>query len=176
MSFETRFTEEEQVLLSSMPTLIGSTMAFAEGSGIGGIKEMVASAKGVMNGANDFAGNEIIMGILPNVNNRDEAMDKAREMRSHLKEKMNSYQARSRAELREQVMNDLQKVNELLAAKASPQEATEYKTWVLNIAESVAKSAKEGDILGFGGKQISEKETELFAAIAKTLQVDRNMA
>ena len=56
-----------------------------------------------------------------------------------------------------------------MIAKATPDEADQYKTWILDIAEDVAKSASEGGFLGFGGTQISEVEIALFADMALAL-------
>ena len=54
MSISDRFTEEEIFLLSTTPSLIGSAMAFAEGSGLGTVKEMFSSAKSVMAGIKQY--------------------------------------------------------------------------------------------------------------------------
>jgi hypothetical protein len=74
MSFEQRFNEDEQLMLSSLPTLVGSVMSLVEGSGLATVKELISSATSVMSGSRDFASNEIISGVLPNMTNRDEAM------------------------------------------------------------------------------------------------------
>jgi hypothetical protein len=39
----------------------------------------------------------------------------------------------------------------------------------MSIAENVAKAAKEGGILGFGGTRISAAEKEAFAQIAEAI-------
>ncbi|ULQ55214.1 hypothetical protein KJS94_11230 [Flavihumibacter rivuli] len=175
MAFENRFSEEEQVLLSSLPTLVGSVMSFAAGSGLGTIKEMFSSAKSYMAGAADFSGNEIITGILPNMNDRDGAMQEARDLKAKIQSHFKGYEAKSKEELRQHVLDDCRKVNEILSQKANLQEAEEYKKWTLNIAENVAKAASEGGFLGFGGTQVSEGEINLFDEIATALNVSRKL-
>jgi len=175
MSFENKFSEQEQVLLTSLPTLAGSVMSLAEGSGLGTISEMMSSAKTMLSGAKDFSTNEIITAILPNMENRDEAMTKAKELREKIKSHLQSYQVKSKDELRQRVIEDCKTVNELLSSKADPKEAEEYKKWVLNIAEDVSKAAKEGGFLGFGGTQVSEGETKLFDEISAALNVKRSL-
>ena len=78
MSFQDRFNEQEQLLLASTPTLIGSAMAFAESSGLATVKEMMESAKSYMAGLKAYPNNEIIQGILPNLEDRKEAMAQAK--------------------------------------------------------------------------------------------------
>ena len=64
------------------------------------------------------------------------------------------------------------KLADLLAKKASTEEAAEYKAWAMSVAENVAKAAKEGGFLGFGGEQVSAGEKTLFAELASTLGAD----
>lgn len=175
MSFEQRFTEDEQVMLSTLPTLVGSVMSFASGSGLGTVKELFSSARAVMAGREQYASNEIITGILPPEGKSDEAMDRARALRMKLQEELKARDVDSREELRAFVIDTCRKVNELLAAKASPSEANEFKTWTLDIAENVARAASEGGFLGIGGTQVSDNEKSLFDELASALGVDRKV-
>jgi hypothetical protein len=58
----------------------------------------------------------------------------------------------------------LQRTSDLLEKKATPEEATEMKLWLAQIAQKTAEATKEGGFLGFGGTLVSEEEK---AAIAK---------
>jgi hypothetical protein len=175
MSLENRFSPEEQVLLSSIPALAGSVMSMAEGSGLGTISEMYTSVRTMMDGTKEFAGNEIIRSILPDLENKETAMDQAKAMQEKIKSHLLGYQAKSRDELKQHVLDDCKKTVEILEAKATPEEAQGYKNWVLNIAERVAKAAKEGGFLGFGGTQVSGNESQLFDTLAAALKVDRKI-
>ena len=57
-----------------------------------------------------------------------------------------------------------------IAAK-SPQEAQEFKGWLMSIARGAAEAAKEGGFLGFGGTQVSEKETSALSQLSAALGV-----
>jgi hypothetical protein len=175
MAFQERFTEEEQVLLSSLPTLIGSVMSFASGSGLGTVKELMSSARTVMSGATEFPSNEIITGVVPSQSNLDEGMARAKELRVKLQEQLKAHEVDSREELRQFVVDTCKKANELLVAKASPGEAEEFKIWTLNIAENVAKAASEGGFLGIGGTQVSDGEKTLFDEVASAFGVNRSL-
>jgi hypothetical protein len=102
-------------------------------------------------------------------------MDRARALRFKLQEQLKAREVDSREELRTYVIDACKRVNELLAAKASPSEANEFKTWTLNIAENVARAATEGGFLGIGGTEVSEGEKKLFADLSEALQVNRSL-
>ena len=58
----------------------------------------------------------------------------------------------------------LERTSEVLGKKATPEEATEMKQWLAQIAQKTAEATKEGGFLGFGGTLVSDEEK---AAIAK---------
>jgi hypothetical protein len=57
-----------------------------------------------------------------------------------------------------------------VAAK-SPQEAQEFRAWLMSIARGAAEAAKEGGFLGFGGTQVSEKEQSALSQLSAALGV-----
>jgi hypothetical protein len=59
----------------------------------------------------------------------------------------------------------------VLGAKASPDEVSQYRQWLYAIAEKVAKAAKEGGFLGFGGTQVSEGEQKFLNELQTALQI-----
>jgi hypothetical protein len=175
MTFEQRFSEEEQVLISSLPTLIGTVMSFASGSGLGTVKELMSSARSVMEGTSRFPDNGIIAGVVPSITNKDEGIEKARELRKKLQDELKAHEVDSREDLRAYVIDSSKKVRTLLEAKASPEESQQFRTWILDIAENVAKAASEGGFFGFGGTQVSEGEKQLFNELASSLGINRQM-
>ncbi len=60
----------------------------------------------------------------------------------------------------------------IVAAKA-PDESAAYNAFLMDIANRVANSAKEGSTLGFGGTKVSEGEAKALADIAAALGVSR---
>ena len=175
MSLESRFSEEEIFLLATTPTQIGTVMAFSEGSGLGTIKEMFANSKSYLNGLKEYPNNEIITGVLPSVTDMKEAMSKAKEMRTKAVERLKEQGITSSEQLREQLLKDSTAVAEILSAKATPEEAAEYKEWAMGIAKNVAYAAKEGGFLGIGGTRVSDGEKDAFAAIATALGISDNL-
>lgn len=176
MTFETRFTEEEQVLLSSLPAMFGSAMTFAADSGMATIKEMIASSRTMLDGSKNFADNEIITGILPSMTSMKDALSEAKGLREKLQAHLANQNVTDKAQMVSLVIEDAKKINDLLIAKATLDEANQYKNWVLDIAEDVAKSASEGGFLGFGGTQISDGEKAIFGDMALALNSTRTLS
>lgn len=58
-----------------------------------------------------------------------------------------------------------------LDASATPEEGAQLKQWLYGVGDAVAKAAKEGDFLGFGGTQVSDAETAVLAEIKTALGI-----
>jgi len=176
MSLQERFTEEEIFLLTNTPTMIGTVMSFAEGSGLGTVKELLASSKTFIGGLKAYPDNAIITGVLPAVGEFKEAMSKAKEMRQKSIDRLKERKIVSGEMLQEQLIDDAKAVSSLLAEKATGAEAAEYKEWAMSVAENVAKAAKEGGFLGIGGTRISNGEISAFTKIAEALGTSTNIS
>jgi hypothetical protein len=72
-------------------------------------------------------------------------------------------------QLREQALKRLREAVELVENKAEPDEAAEYKRFVLALADTVAHAHREGGFLGIGGKDVSEQEQSALDEIAATV-------
>ena len=58
----------------------------------------------------------------------------------------------------EQVLEELNAVQDIVAAKATPDEAAAFGGWLIAAAQAAADAAKEGGFLGFHAQQVSERE------------------
>jgi hypothetical protein len=63
----------------------------------------------------------------------------------------------------------LKRTSDLLAQKATPEEAAEYKEWLVKVAQATAEASKEGGFLGFGGTLVSDEEKVALAAVNTAL-------
>ncbi|MDP8905135.1 MAG: hypothetical protein M3N29_07450 [Chloroflexota bacterium] len=59
----------------------------------------------------------------------------------------------------------------LLAVHPDEQQAREVRLWLLEVARTVAAAAKEGGVLGIGGREVSKPEQETLMSIADALGV-----
>ena len=66
-------------------------------------------------------------------------------------------------------LNALKRAATVLRAKATPEEAGEFKQWLTAIAQQTAEAAKEGGFLGAGGVLVSDQEMTALAAIRSVL-------
>ena len=169
MSFDERFTQPEQQLLATTPIMVGSAMAFAESSGLGTVKELFASAKTYIDGLETYPGNEIIQGVLPHLDDRKQAKAQIKSLRENAVARLKENGIDSPEKIRALLLEDSESVASLLAEKASVGEASEYREWAMAIAANVARAAREGGFLGFGGTRVSEGEKKLFGEIADAL-------
>jgi len=176
MSINTKFTEEEQFTLTNTPYIVGAAMVFSGGSGLGTIKELYSNAKSFLEGAKKFPNNEIIASILPNMEDWKEVKEQTKKFQEKSKEIFKEKGITSPEKMQEYAVEEVAKVSKLLQEKATADEAKEYKEWMLSIAENVAKAAKEGGFLGFGGERVSGGEKEFYAKVAKQLGMNTNLA
>ena len=71
----------------------------------------------------------------------------------------------------QQVLEELKAVNELLTAKATPEEAEAFRGWLLDAAQAAANAGKEGGFLGFGAEQVSAGERQMLEQVRAVLGI-----
>jgi hypothetical protein len=74
-----------------------------------------------------------------------------------------------RDQLREQLPQRLTEATRLVGEKGTPEEADEYRDFILRVADVVAHAHKEGGVLGIGGKEVSEAEQAALDELRRTL-------
>jgi hypothetical protein len=65
----------------------------------------------------------------------------------------------------------LRRTSALLSTKATPEEASEVKAWLVKIAQATAEAAKEGGFLGFGGVAVSDQEKSALGMVEAALSL-----
>jgi len=71
----------------------------------------------------------------------------------------------------QQVLEELRGVNELVTAKATPEEAEAFRRWLVAAAQAAADAAKEGGFMGFGAEQVSAGEKQMLEQVRAALWV-----
>ena len=69
----------------------------------------------------------------------------------------------------QQILEELRGVNELVTAKATPQEAEAFRRWLVAAAQAAADAAKEGGFMGFGAEQVSAGEQRMLDQLRAAL-------
>jgi hypothetical protein len=72
----------------------------------------------------------------------------------------------------EQVLDEIGRVNQILTAKASREEAAAFRAWLMQAAQDAADAAKEGGFLGFGAEQVSAGEQDMLGRLRTTLGLE----
>jgi len=65
----------------------------------------------------------------------------------------------------DQVIEELQSVHSLVAAKSDPEEAAAFGRWMVASAQAAADAAKEGGFMGFGAEQVSQREKDMLERV-----------
>jgi hypothetical protein len=71
----------------------------------------------------------------------------------------------------QQVLEELKGVNQLVTAKATPEEAEAFRRWLLAAAQAAADAGKEGGFMGFGGEQVSAGEQRMLDQVRAALEM-----
>ena len=71
----------------------------------------------------------------------------------------------------QQVLEELRAVNELVTAKATPQEAEAFRRWLVASAQAAADAAKGGGFMGFGAERVSAGEQRMLEQVRAAVGV-----
>ena len=74
--------------------------------------------------------------------------------------------------VRQEVIDELRRVNEILSAKATPEEAASFRIWLIQAAQNAANAAKEGGFFGILAVQVSKREEAMLAELRDILDVE----
>jgi broad specificity phosphatase PhoE len=73
---------------------------------------------------------------------------------------------------RAMILDELKEANRIVSEKATPEEVSAYRAWLMNSARNAAEAAKEGGFFGIGAVQVSEGEAALLAQLDQMLGQD----
>jgi hypothetical protein len=159
MSTKTDYTDQEWASLLRAPILAGMAISIADPGGpIEVAKELMGTLRAVTAPQSQ---NELVTTV-------------SREIVALAKQRKNPAEdfKPSGPAPGEQILDEIRRVNDLLAAKATLEEADAFRTWLMTVAREAADSAKEGGFLGFGAEQVSSGEREMLSRLRATLGVD----
>jgi hypothetical protein len=159
MTKKADYTVEEWAALSRAPLLAGMAISVADPGGpIELTKESLATLRSIRTPPGDA---ELLTAVSQDVQARLAEHEKP------LKE----IDLKSR-HAREQIVEELKRVNPILDEKATPEEAAGFREWLLHTAEEAAKAAKEGGFFGIGAVQVSEREAAMLVRIRSVLGME----
>ena len=68
-----------------------------------------------------------------------------------------------------QILDELKAANEIVTAKATPDEAAAFRVWMTTVAQAAADAAKEGGFMGFHAERVSDGERAMMTKVAEAL-------
>ena len=157
MTSKADFTEEEWVRIRRAPFVAGLAISIADPGGpIELAKETIATLKAASTPPSQ---EELLVAVSQDiqsmVNQKQNPMAGFKPDRSALAGKM--------------ILDELAGVNEILTAKATPEEADAFRRWLLAAAQAAADGAKEGGFMGFGAELVSQGEQRMLGELRAAL-------
>ena len=157
MTTKADFTEDEWATLVRSPLVAGMAISFADPGGpIEVLKETSAVIKVVTSASED----------------RDDlAGEVAREVRALAQERKNpvaDFKPRG-AMAGKEILDELGRTNEIVGAKATPEEADAFRAFILECAQRAAEAAKEGGFMGFRAELVSQGEKDMLEQLQSVL-------
>lgn len=160
MGVKDNFTAEEWKTLLRAPMLAGYAVAgSAPSKQEDFVREMAALADGIAEGERRGAKDTLLGAVVADI------IADAEDGRRGQTEKVSLQDVRGRA------LETCRAVAGVLKTKGVPEEAYEYKRWVLVVAEKVASAAKEGGLFGFGGEQVSGSEVATINEVGEAIEI-----
>ena len=159
MTTQADFTEEEWARLERAPIVAGMAISLADPGGpIEAVKETSATLKTVAEAAKPGGDAELVNAVAKGIT------EKAQQHQSPL----GDFKPKG-ALAGEQIVEELRAVNTLLTEKATPDEATAFRQWLLAAAQNAANAAKEGGFFGFHAQRVSEGEQRMLDKLDEVL-------
>jgi hypothetical protein len=160
MTTKADFTEDEWATLIRSPMVAGAAITLADPGGpIEVVKETSAALK-VATG--------------PATEQRDDLVGElARSVREHAQQRKNPMgDFKPRGSLAgKEILDEIARANEIVSAKATPEEADAFREWILESAQRAAEAAKEGGFMGFHAERVSQGEEEMLAQLRTALKL-----
>jgi hypothetical protein len=159
MTTKADFTDEEWARLERAPIVAGMAITLADPGGpIEAVKESMATIKTILEAAQAGGHGELV----------DEVAKSAAEKAQHRQNPLGDFKPRG-AMAGEQILDELREANRLVTEKATPEEAAEFRQWMLVAAQHAAEAAKEGGFMGFRAEVVSEGEQQMLDKLRDVL-------
>ena len=155
MTTKDAFTEEEWTRVVRAPLVAGLAISLADPGGpIEAAKESMATLK---NATNPPSREQLLAEV-------------ALEIQAMAQQHTNPLKGfKPRTDPGEEVLAEIGAVQGIVAAKATPEEASAFGQWLVTAAQAAADAAKDGGFLGFGGEQVSAREQAMIDRVRTTV-------
>jgi hypothetical protein len=158
MASKADFTPEEWKTIVAAAPMVGLAVTCASPNGPWGVmKEMLSMGMAMAEMLQKGSSNPLIAELAADL--------KARQTKPEPPQGLKDPE-----QCKQSALNHVRAVNDLLNRKVKPEEADEFKKWLLTIGRRVAEASNEGGVFGFGGERVSEAEKNVLRQIAFALE------
>ena len=159
MTTKSNFTEEEWVRIRRAPFVAGMAISLADPGGpIEMAKETIATLKSA---TNPPSREQLLAEI---------ALD-IQSMTQQKQNPLGDYRVTDGKRAGQQILDELRSVQQIVASKATPEEANAYSQWLVATAQTAADAAKEGGFMGFRAEQVSQGEKSMLDQVRSALGI-----
>jgi methanogenic corrinoid protein MtbC1 len=153
------FTEEEWVRIRRAPFVAGMAISLADPGGpIEMAKETIATLKSA---TNPPSREQLLAEI---------ALD-IQSMTQQKQNPLGDYRVTDGKRAGQQILDELRSVQQIVASKATPEEANAFSQWLVATAQTAADAAKEGGFMGFRAEQVSQGEKSMLDQVRSALGI-----
>lgn len=160
MTTKADFSEDEWATLVRSPMVAGAAITLADP---GGPIEVVKETSAVLKFATSSSSEQ-----------RDDLVGElAREVRGLAEQRKNplgDFKPRG-ALAGKEIVDETARANEIVSAKASPEETGAFRAWIMECAQRAADAAKEGGFMGFHAERVSQGEKDMLAQLRSALSM-----
>jgi hypothetical protein len=145
------FTDEEWNRLVRAPLLVSSAVSMAEPGGpFDAVKETTAALRTILDAGRSGDRGPFVQAVANAISER--VLRRENPIGDFRPDPARGADA---------ILDELRAVNDLLEAKATPEEADAFRDWLKAAAQATALAAKEGGFLGIGGQRVTENEQQM---------------
>jgi hypothetical protein len=152
-----KLTDADWDVIRNTPHLVMLAVSGAGGSGLDEMLERKAGLRGIVEGMHST------LPLLREIAGSTEIMKAQDEIRTWVHGLPDSQ--RTPDQMQQRALTSMGRALDAIAAQGSPDDLSGYVDFVLATATRVAKAAREGDLLGFGGKLVSQDESEFIGKL-----------
>lgn len=157
MTTKADFPADEWQVLMGVPWVAGILIVMADAHITGMVGEFRALWRSIADVDKTAAARELVNELVADMDDQGDA-DKAEDGATG-----------DAGDDREELLAFLAKGSAILHARCTPQEAADFRDWVLEAAWATAEASKESVFFGVGGDRVSGKETSALAEVQAAL-------
>ena len=156
MTSKADYTEDEWARLRRAPMIAGMAISIADP---GGPIEITHETMATLKAASSPSDEELLTALSQDI----------MAMAQKKQNPVGDFKIEHSSMAANQILDELKGANQIVTAKATPEEAAAFRVWMTTVAQAAADAAKEGGFMGFHAERVSDGERAMMAKVAEAL-------